>query len=146
MLRKHVLAISIGRPDLFPPDYYMTYNSHGIFRQLDAMLSAAPRRHLSDVAQELHIERHTLETVVRKVARITFRQYRDIKLLECALSLLNQNVACSDKEIAARLGFRHSSSFCRFFKRQTGYTPSFHKADRRASTEYYVPKAATKDN
>jgi methylphosphotriester-DNA--protein-cysteine methyltransferase len=102
----------------------MAYNHLQIFQKLDAILSSTPRSRLSDITHTLRVERHTIGKAVRESTGLSFRQYRDHKLLECSLRLLKHEGGLSEKEIAVKLGFSASPSFSRFVKRHCGQAPT----------------------
>jgi AraC-like DNA-binding protein len=101
----------------------MAYNHRQIFQRLDTILSSNPRCPLRVLAGLLDVHCRTIQRTVHESAGMTFQKYRNKKLLEQSLSLLEEE-GLSEKEIACRVGFDCTSSFSRFVKRATGQTPT----------------------
>ena len=101
----------------------MAYDRRKLVGMINEKLSANPRSRLREIGRELGAERHTIEKAVRHIRRMSFREYRQGKLLERALVLLDDKGEVSEKEVAAKLGFASLEAFIRFIKAQTGMTP-----------------------
>ncbi len=101
----------------------MSYNLRILFENLEIQLSVNPRCSICDLEHALTISRHTLEKSVRFCRRMSFREYRQRKVLENAIALLNSKLM-SRKEVAFRLGYKSPAAFSRFVKSRTGRTPS----------------------
>jgi len=101
----------------------VTYNSGKLLSEVDALLSNKPQMRLSDIADTLGVDRHTIENAMRTRRNITFREYRRGVLLRAARRLLDQP-HLSVKEIGIRLGYASAASFSRFIFQATGKSPS----------------------
>jgi AraC family transcriptional regulator, transcriptional activator of pobA len=101
----------------------MTYNRRMLLKEVDALVTSTPRIRLSEVAQSLGVDRHTVQNVIRKTRRISFRTYQRKKLLEMAHVMLNMPDV-SIKEIGIKLGYSSAASFSRFMQQLTGKSPS----------------------
>jgi len=103
----------------------MSYNRTALFASLESHLRRNPSASLSETARYLHIERHTVERIVREHARCAFRDYQRLARRECAQELLAS--ANSVQQIAATLGYSSGTAFSRFFRKETGLTPSVYR-------------------
>ena len=101
----------------------VTYNSSKLLSELDALLADKPHTRLSDIADTLGVDRHTIENAMRSRRKITFREYRRRGLLQAARRMLDQP-HLSVKEIGIKLGYASAASFSRFIFRATGKSPS----------------------
>ncbi len=102
----------------------MTYMHRKLFSQIAERLSISPGSRAQKLAVELGIDRHTLLNIVRQETRSSFRSYQIRKRVEAATSLLLQEGALSEKQIAAMVGYQSPDAFSRFIKKETGKTPS----------------------
>jgi transcriptional regulator GlxA family with amidase domain len=100
----------------------MNHNLNALFAQIAGRLSTDPNIHLHALAQNLGVDRHTIEQAVRIHAGVSFREYRDAKRLNKGIALLLHSDLCF-KEIALKLGYSAFDSFSRFIKRNTGDSP-----------------------
>jgi methylphosphotriester-DNA--protein-cysteine methyltransferase len=92
-------------------------------KELDTLVAATPRIRLSEIAQTLGVDRHTIENAMRSSRSISFREYKRQQLLQMARTMLNQpNV--SVKEVGIKLGYSSAASFSRFVQKSTGRSPS----------------------
>jgi len=101
----------------------VAYNSGKLLSEVDALLSRKPHMRLSDIAETLGVDRHTIENAMRLRRKTTFREYRRRGLLQAARKLLDQP-DLSVKEIGIRLGYASAASFSRFIFQATGKSPS----------------------
>jgi len=85
---------------------------------------------LSEVSDQLGVERHTVEKVIREFRGETFRQYRGGLLLSKAVELLTTKPLLTVKEIAGTLGYGDPRAFARFVKDATGKSPKEIRAQR----------------
>jgi AraC-like DNA-binding protein len=100
----------------------MIHNLNALFQEVAAKLSLNPRMHLDKIAYDLGADRHTIEDAVNICAGVKFREYRNIKLLDKGIFLLQQT-DLSIKQIAIDLDYSAFDSFSRFIKHHTGETP-----------------------
>lgn len=77
----------------------MGYNSYKLFEDIRLLVQDRPRMSLQEISRRLGIERHTIERVVLKYSRMTFRRYRNGCMAEKATRLL-RNSNTSIKEVA----------------------------------------------
>jgi transcriptional regulator GlxA family with amidase domain len=110
----------------------VAYNSGRLLKKMDALLSDEPYMRLSDIAETIGVDRHTIENAVRSRRRTTFREYRSRLLLQAARKMLDQP-HMSVKEIGIRLGYASAASFSRFIFRATGRSPSRLRDDGNSS-------------
>lgn len=101
----------------------VTYNRSKLLVEMDTLLAERPHMRLSDIADTLGVDRHTIENAMRSRRKTTFREYRRRKLLQAARRLLDQP-HLSVKEIGIRLGYASAASFSRFIFQATGKSPS----------------------
>jgi AraC family transcriptional regulator, transcriptional activator of pobA len=80
------------------------------------------QRPLTEVAGKVGYQMDYLNRVLRQSAGLTLGQVRSQRLLELAKAGLNQST--SIQEVAARLDFSDQNYFARWFRQQTGYSPS----------------------
>jgi AraC family transcriptional regulator, transcriptional activator of pobA len=84
---------------------------------------------VQDFARAQHLHPSYLSTVIRQKTGRPVGEWIDAKLLAEARTLLVRT-PMSLKEVAFRLGFREPGHFSRFFRAQTGQTPSAYRAAR----------------
>jgi AraC family transcriptional regulator, transcriptional activator of pobA len=101
----------------------MTYNQRKLLKELDVLVSNTPRIRLSEIAQSLGVDRHTIENAMRTTRNTSFREYKRQELLQMAMAMLNQP-DISVKEIGIKLGYSSAASFSRFVQQSTGKSPS----------------------
>jgi AraC-like DNA-binding protein len=106
------------------PFAHMAYDFRLIFQAIEACLRANARVHLSDLARQLGVERHTVERAVRMATGMTFRQLRVEVAKAKVLALLGSGTVVSIKGMAFEMGFTSESAFCRFCKRAFGLRPT----------------------
>jgi len=103
----------------------MTYSSLQVFSAIESVVAAKPSVHLSEVSKVIKVERHSIERSVREATGLSFRKYRQRKILVRAVNLLHtDNPIMDQKTIAFDLGYRSTGSLGRAIKRMTGMTPS----------------------
>jgi AraC-like DNA-binding protein len=81
-----------------------------------------PARSADDLAQDVGLRRSRLDELFKQQFGLSLGDYIRERRLKLAVKLL----ASSEKEIkqiAADVGYCHTSSFMRFFKRKFGMTP-----------------------
>jgi transcriptional regulator GlxA family with amidase domain len=101
----------------------MAYNLQGLFLQILPYLRSRPYSTLDEVAERVHVERHTIEKAVKQSTGKTFRALRSELLLRHATGLLRTESNQSIKEIAFRLGYQSQRSFSRFIRTAAGRSP-----------------------
>jgi transcriptional regulator GlxA family with amidase domain len=101
----------------------MTYNQRKLLKELDVLVSNTPRVRLSEIAQSLGVDRHTIENAMRATRNTSFREYKRRELLQKAMAMLNQPDV-SVKEVGVKLGYSSAASFSRFVQQSTGKSPS----------------------
>jgi AraC-like DNA-binding protein len=107
----------------------MTYNASRLLQSIEDRLRQNPQESLQLLVRELGVGRHTIERVVRATTGKSFRDYQSGIVLSKALQLLNGSDALQIKQVAFSLGYCSTKSFSRYFKAQTGMTPSEFIAD-----------------
>ncbi len=95
---------------------------HNIFHICRTRLSD-PDLSIKTLADELKVDRTTLQRIFRRKMNLTPSEYLGQLRLQKALSLL-QKTRLTLGEIAELSGFRDVNYFCRFIRRNTGKRPS----------------------
>jgi AraC-like DNA-binding protein len=95
-----------------------------LFQDIEFQISYNPRIKLAELAHNLGVDRHTIERIVLKITRKSFREYKKEKILDNVRRFLAEaSEEVTIKEIAALLGYS-SAAFSRFVKAATGQTPT----------------------
>jgi len=102
----------------------MTYNSFRLLEEINDSLQRQPRLTLRELEKRLGVGPHTIEKAVRSATGMCFREYQAAKVLTEASRLLRGTNLLQIKQIAVALGYVNTKSFSRYFKAQTGMTPS----------------------
>ena len=74
-------------------------------------------------AEKAHLTARHFSVVIKEVVGISASDYIEQYLATQAKKLLSSRPDLSVQQISDHLGYADSSSFCRFFKRHTGFTP-----------------------
>lgn len=98
----------------------MVYDPHRIFLQVIQRLAVRPFTSLTQLADDLGIERHTIAKAVKSTTGLTFRDFRKIELLKHARSFLKHESNRTIKEVAFMLGYRSQGSLSRFVRTAAG--------------------------
>jgi AraC-like DNA-binding protein len=100
-----------------------------IRRTLELIESESPRR-ISDLAAELNLSESRLQHLFKQITGIGLGQrLTEQKLQKAALLLTHSRLRI--KEIAASVGYEHTSSFSRAFERRFAQTPlAYRRAGR----------------
>jgi AraC-like DNA-binding protein len=101
----------------------MAYDLHGLFGWLSRELRSSPDASLEALARRVGVGRHTLSKVVANETGGPFRQLRNSKMAESAITMLSANPGLSLKEVAFTLGYSSQRAFARFIKAHTGMSP-----------------------
>lgn len=110
----------------------MGYHRQRLYREVEGLLCRRPDLRLNAVAERLGIERHTISRLVKSFTGMSFRDYRRKNLLSIAFELLNRP-DLSVKQVAIALGYNHPRDFSRFFRTETGETPTEYRAQRQST-------------
>ncbi len=100
----------------------MKHVTKGIFRQIDVILTESPGIHLQSLTNSLRMDRHDIESTVRRCTGMSYRRFQQQKVLEKAKLLLSQQDPI--KVIALELNYRYPQDFSRFIRHMTGRTAS----------------------
>ena len=79
-------------------------------------------------ADKVHLTTRYFSVVIKDVTGISASDYIEQYLVTQAKNLLSTRPDLSVQQISYHLGYADSPSFCRFFKRHTGITPSAYRA------------------
>jgi AraC-like DNA-binding protein len=101
----------------------VAYDLAKLSEMVQEALTNSPGASLAKLAQQLAIDRHTLEKAVRTTTGKSFRQLRQKVLLKKSLKLLQNEPALSIKDVAFRVGYSSPQAFQRFIRRASGKTP-----------------------
>lgn len=74
-------------------------------------------------AEKAHLTTRHFSVVIKEVVGISASDYIEQYLVTQAKNLLSSRQDLSVQQISDHLGYADSPSFCRFFKRHTGFTP-----------------------
>lgn len=117
----------------------MAYDSRRLSRQVETCLLTRPRITLAALAQQLRVERHTVEWAVREATGNSFRRLQAKTISRRAVELMHLVPSLSIKEIAFLLGYKSRRAFSRFFKKAYGSTPTAVRVGKRAKPARSVP-------
>jgi AraC-like DNA-binding protein len=107
----------------------MSYDHGGLFSRLCIVCDEQPWiKTQAELAQRLGVHRHTVATVVREQAGVSYVVWRQLRRIERGLSMLEQQPHLSIKQIAQALGFGSTSAFDRSFRRVRGLSPTDYRA------------------
>ncbi len=96
----------------------MAYNYQEMFAEIDKRLSAEPALRLCQLTRELRCSHPTIEKAVFRSTSLVFREYQKKKLLQKAVSLLQEGHQA--KEVGLALGYKWPENFSRFLKKRLG--------------------------
>ena len=103
----------------------MAYDPELLLEAIDHKLASNPRDDLSSIADGAGASRRTIERAVRERTGMCFARYRELRLIDKALSLIvDSSVERSIKQVAIDLGYRSPAAFTRFIKSRTGKPPT----------------------
>jgi AraC-like DNA-binding protein len=102
----------------------VAYDQHGIAEVVVNLLTKKPTTKLREVAEFLCVDRHTVERALRERFGKSFKAIQAEQLRAVAERRMRERPQESIKEIAAALGYDHSQSFSRKWRRITGSGPS----------------------
>jgi AraC-like DNA-binding protein len=100
----------------------VAYNYQKLFTEIDKIVSANPGIHLKDLAQQLQYSHPVIEKATIKHTGLSFRNYKNNKILEQSLNLWNHGYCV--KHIGLELGYKWPDNFSRFVKNKTGLSVS----------------------
>ena len=100
----------------------MAYNRRILFKQIEVLLTTDPSLTLSKLADLLNIDRHTVERFFRIYTGITFREYKQTKVMDKLKELTSEDLTL--KQVALKLGYHSEAALARFVKSKTGKTPA----------------------
>lgn len=139
-LTGHMLRLGIGQMLSYCKRYYerqfdtRKFRSSDFIRRLDALLegyysagSELPRQlgcpTVAWCSEQFHLAPNYFGNLVRRDMHISAQKYIHNKISERAKSLLADSSRSID-EVSDALGFRYSNHFSRFFRKETGLTPT----------------------
>ncbi len=102
----------------------VAYEPHGLSVKVATLLLSSPRMRLSEIAERLRVERHTLDRALRKAMGKTFRGLRLQIVAKEAKALLAAHPPRAVKEVAFLLGYKSPQAFSHFVKRTLRTTPT----------------------
>ena len=102
----------------------MSYQSHGLFKQVCEEFALRLDLSLKELADHLGIDRHTLSNLVKKQTGMSFRHWSQGQRLDRACRVLLESPTSTIKEVAFSAGYRSPQVFVRAFRRQHEITPS----------------------
>jgi len=124
----------------------MAYDQRGIAEVVLKGLTACPLMRLREVAESLHIDRHTIERALRDRLGRSFRSVQNELLRATVEQRMRDHPHESIKEMAVALGYDPSQSFSRRWRRIAGCCPIVEDAMKKipfgVRTVLYVGGAA----
>lgn len=147
-LTGHMLRLGIGQLLSYCKRFFerqfdkKNQRSSDFVRRLDVLLdtylapgSPLPRQFgqptVAWCSEQFHLSANYFGDVVKRELHITAQEYISNKIVERARSLL-ANPSLSINNVAESLGFAYANHFTRFFRQQTGVSPSQFRRDREA--------------
>jgi AraC-like DNA-binding protein len=125
-IRLSLLAVGgpqFAHAESLSPSGPMAYDRVALFARASELLEANLGMELRELARQLKVHRHTLESVIRAVTGWSFIVWRRERRLATAQRLLREAASLSEKEVAALCGLT-ASSLDRLFQRHCGVTPT----------------------
>ena len=100
-------------------------NQYAVFNAFCDMLAMYYREQheVAFYAEKAHLTTRHFSVVIKNMVGISASDYIEQYLVTQAKNLLSSRPDLSVQQISDHLGYADSSSFCRFFKRHTGFTP-----------------------
>lgn len=117
-------------------DKHMVYDLRRIFLQVTRQLEMTPSMSLTQIADKLGIERHTIAKAIKDASGLAFREFRASVLLKRTYDLLKDESNRTIKEVAFALGYQSQGSLSRFVRTATGQSAKdlkMGKSERMAS-------------
>lgn len=101
-------------------------HNHTIYSEFCNLLAVYYREQheVAFYAEKAHLSTRHFSVVIKNVVGISASDYIEQYLATQAKNLLSSRPDLSVQQISYHLGYADSPSFCRFFKRHTGITPS----------------------
>lgn len=101
----------------------MAYRLDGISGTVVGALRKNPRLTMADIASELGIHRHTLQRAMG-MEGLSLAALRKTLVIERLIRHCECGPPESLKEVWVEMGFASASSFARYIRRVTGFSPS----------------------
>ena len=114
----------------------MAYLWRTIIEDAQRCLEQRPGASSAEIAKSCGFSVASLARAVRAASGFRLREWRRHHLRAAAERLLSQAVSRSVKEVGAELGFASQQSFSRWFRVETGLTPTAYRA------EHYLIRSA----
>lgn len=107
-------------------DARMHNRRYAIFNEFCSLLAMNYRQQheVAFYAEKAHLTTRHFSVVIKNVVGISASDYIEQYLATQAKNLLSSRPDLSVQQVSDHLGYADSPSFCRFFKRHTGFTPS----------------------
>lgn len=101
-------------------------NQYAVFNAFCDQLAGHYRKQheVAFYAEKAHLTTRHFSVIIKNVVGVTASDYIEQYLATQAMNLLSSRPDLSVQQISDLLGYADSPSFCRFFKRKTGITPS----------------------
>lgn len=98
-------------------------STDGRLRRLIELLEEGTSVTLNDVSHFIGYSSSRIQHLIKEEYGLSFGEIRTRIRIDQAVRLLSET-SFSVKEVSARVGYLHPSSFCREFRRRTGQTPA----------------------
>lgn len=102
----------------------MTYARNGLVARARMHIQQTPMIRLADVATSCGVSTAALRRAMRAETGVCLRDWQQAQGRSAAESMLMETASRSVKEVSGVLGFSSPQSFARWFRRQTGLSPS----------------------
>ncbi|MGC2390626.1 MAG: helix-turn-helix domain-containing protein [Candidatus Acidiferrum sp.] len=101
----------------------MSYDRDSLFRRILLHIRREPCTSLQSLSKELRVSRRTIQEVIRRGARKSYRALRRDTLVAKSLELFSGKPSLAIKEVSFAVGFASPRSFARAIKKATGMSP-----------------------
>jgi AraC-like DNA-binding protein len=101
----------------------MSYDRDSLFRQILLHIRREPCTSLQRLSKELQVSRRTIQEVIRRGARKSYRSLRRETLVAKSLELFSGKPFLAIKEVSFAVGFASPRSFARAIRTATGMSP-----------------------
>jgi len=117
----------------------MHFGSEELLERVERRLESNPRLRLTQLSRDLGIDRHAVEAAARQATGNSFRDFRQVLLMEKAFLLMNTDPGITLEELSNKLDY-HPQALSRFLRCKSGET--FHELRESARTAKFFATTA----